>query len=118
MMSCYFTDIVVHKRRERKPTTLPQILDQDIERAGCGNPRNDVDLEILRLKTTILRTEWDQICKSVVGQRKVFETLRAHDAQLKKQERVIRERVKKIEKREKRQLVVQEHVKNEETNQK
>jgi hypothetical protein len=114
MMSCYFTDIVVHKRRGRKPTSLPQILDQDIEMAGCGNLRNDVDLEILRMKAHNFE-EWDQICKSVVGQRKAFETLRAHDAQLKEKERVTRERVKKIEKREKRQRVVQEHVKKKRT---
>jgi hypothetical protein len=59
MMSCYFTDIVVDKRRGRKPTSLPQILDQDIERAGCGNLRNDVDLEILRMKAHNFE-EWDQ----------------------------------------------------------
>jgi hypothetical protein len=63
-----------------------------------------VDLEILRIMKAHNFEEWDQICKSVVGQRKALETLQAHDAQLKEKERVTRERVKKIEKREKRNV--------------
>jgi hypothetical protein len=59
--------------------------------------------------------EWDQLCKSVVRQRKAFESLRAHDAQLKEQEKATRESVKKIQKKEKRQRVVQEHVKKKRT---
>ncbi len=87
IMYCYYTDIK-HRARGRKPTSMPEILDKDLQHIG-HKLQDEVDLENLR-NLSKDSFGWNQLQDAVVMGIGKYERMLDYEARIKVEERVVK----------------------------